>query len=307
VMNPLVPGADPGGLQPVGLGTRVPMIIVSPWTAGGWVCSQTFDHTSVLRFLETRFGVAEPNISAWRRAVCGDLTSAFDFSRTAPPPTPFPTPGALGQASATFVVPGEPSMPTQEPGTRPARALPYELAVHARLDHDDDRLFVDFENTGDAGAAFYAYNDRAPGQLPRRYAIATGDHFSDYWPLTGHDGEYRLRIHGPNGFLREFSGHGGRNGEVADSAVEATLGGDGKLTLTNTGDTACAYAVKSGYGDARSGTLAAGATQVELFDLAASANWYDFSVTLPDAPAYLRRFAGHIENGRPSTSDPATA
>ncbi len=79
---PLIPGADPGGVQPIGLGPRLPMLIVSPWTRGGWVCSEVFDHTSVLRFLEARFGVYEPNISKWRRSICGDLTSAFD----SPPP-----------------------------------------------------------------------------------------------------------------------------------------------------------------------------------------------------------------------------
>ncbi|MBB5356964.1 phosphocholine-specific phospholipase C [Rhodanobacter sp. ANJX3] len=68
------------GSSPIGLGFRVPMIIVSPWTYGGRVCSQVFDHTSVLQFLEQRFAVKETNISAWRRAVCGDLTSAFNFS-----------------------------------------------------------------------------------------------------------------------------------------------------------------------------------------------------------------------------------
>src|SRR6202162_5774402 len=64
---------------PYGLGPRVPMTVVSPWSKGGFVCSQVFDHTSVIRFIEQRFGVAEPNISQWRRAVCGDLTTAFDF------------------------------------------------------------------------------------------------------------------------------------------------------------------------------------------------------------------------------------
>ena len=63
-----------------GPGPRVPMYIVSPWSRGGWVNSQAFDHTSVLRFLEARFGVAEKNISPWRRAVLGDLTSAFNFA-----------------------------------------------------------------------------------------------------------------------------------------------------------------------------------------------------------------------------------
>ena len=66
-----------------GLGPRVPMYALSPWSRGGWVNSQVFDHTSVLRFIEQRFGVAEPNISPWRRAVCGDLTSLFDFSAKA--------------------------------------------------------------------------------------------------------------------------------------------------------------------------------------------------------------------------------
>ena len=60
-------------------GFRVPCIIVSPWTAGGWVCSQPFDHTSVLQFLEKFTGVAEPNITDWRRKTFGDLTSAFRF------------------------------------------------------------------------------------------------------------------------------------------------------------------------------------------------------------------------------------
>ncbi len=56
---------------------------MSPWSRDGWVCSETFDHTSVIRFIQKRFGrahnLAEPNISPWRRAICGDLTSVFDF------------------------------------------------------------------------------------------------------------------------------------------------------------------------------------------------------------------------------------
>ena len=67
-----------GGL-PIGAGFRVPTIIVSPWTAGGWVCTERFDHTSTLRFLERFTGVAEPNISDWRRRTFGDLTAAFRF------------------------------------------------------------------------------------------------------------------------------------------------------------------------------------------------------------------------------------
>src|SRR5262249_38879897 len=68
------------GDLPIGLGFRVPAVICSPWTRGGYVCSRTYDHTSMLKMLERRFGVHEPNISAWRRRTCGDLWEVFDFS-----------------------------------------------------------------------------------------------------------------------------------------------------------------------------------------------------------------------------------
>jgi phospholipase C len=75
-----LPAAANGIRGPIGLGFRVPMLIVSPFTRGGLVCSDTFDHTSTLRFIETRFGVEVPNLSPWRRRVTGDLTSAFNFA-----------------------------------------------------------------------------------------------------------------------------------------------------------------------------------------------------------------------------------
>ena len=89
------------------------------------MCSQVFDHTSVLQFLETRFGVAEPNISKWRRAVCGDLTSAFDFSNT-PDTTPyqFAVPMPIVSKHEPPQVPAVQSMPVQEQGTRTRRCHP---------------------------------------------------------------------------------------------------------------------------------------------------------------------------------------
>ncbi|MFL5824500.1 MAG: phospholipase C [Solirubrobacteraceae bacterium] len=75
-----LPAAAEGIRGPIGLGFRVPMLVVSPFSRGGLVCSDTFDHTSTLRFLETRFGVKVPNLSRWRRKHTGDLTSAFNFA-----------------------------------------------------------------------------------------------------------------------------------------------------------------------------------------------------------------------------------
>jgi phospholipase C len=78
---PDITGDDQGITGPVGLGFRVPMLIMSPYTRGGFLSSDAFDHTSILRFLETRFGVEVPNLSEWRRENTGDLTSAFNFAK----------------------------------------------------------------------------------------------------------------------------------------------------------------------------------------------------------------------------------
>ena len=126
------PTPPPGTIQefldglPIGAGFRVPCIIVSPWTAGGWVCSELFDHTSTLQFLERFTGVREPNISAWRRETFGDLTSAFRFEDVAAKPPVLPdTSGQLSLAldeAASLPSPIVPltnqSLPTQEKGNR---------------------------------------------------------------------------------------------------------------------------------------------------------------------------------------------
>jgi phospholipase C len=78
-VNPL-PATAEGINGPIGLGFRVPTIVVSPWTTGGLVCSDVFDHTSVLFFLQALFGAKVQNVSAWRRKTVGDLTAAFNFA-----------------------------------------------------------------------------------------------------------------------------------------------------------------------------------------------------------------------------------
>jgi phospholipase C len=86
------------GGEPVGLGFRVPAVVVSPWSAGGRVCSDVLDHTSLIRLIERRFGVREPNISAFRRRTCGDFTTALRFSG---PPAAYPrSPQAITLAAA---------------------------------------------------------------------------------------------------------------------------------------------------------------------------------------------------------------
>ena len=115
---------------PIGLGFRVPMLVISPFSRGGFVSSDLFDHTSVLRFLETRFGAEVPNLSAWRRATVGDMTSAFNFKApdTSIPNLPATLPAvsqAIQQCAnnlagfTPYTVPATQTAPVQETGTAP--------------------------------------------------------------------------------------------------------------------------------------------------------------------------------------------
>ncbi|WP_433887672.1 alkaline phosphatase family protein [Streptomyces sp. CA-111067] len=115
-----------GGGLPVGLGYRVPALIISPWTVGGWVASETFDHTSVLQFLEKITGVSEPNISQWRRRTCGDLTSTLRMSQPRRSMPDLPGTAAaysLAQYEVAHLplptVPAHQEIPHQEHGHRP--------------------------------------------------------------------------------------------------------------------------------------------------------------------------------------------
>ncbi len=292
--------------EPVGLGPRVPMLVISPWTKGGYVNSQLHDHTSVIRFLEARFGVKEPLISPWRRAVCGDLTSLFDFK------TPNATRPALPDASGlppravkakALPFPKAPatveSHPRQEPGQRPARALPYDFQVASAV--KPNGLELTLANLGGAGAAF---DLRGPGGAePRFYAVEAGKTLTDVAPV---DGRYELTLFGPNGFLRTFRGEAGAPGPEAAAHFDAKTG-TLSIALQNTGAKPLTLEVRTdAYISAppRLHRLAPGAKVVDTWDLKASHNWYDLIVTCTEAPSFQRRFAGHGEDGRPSVSDP---
>ncbi len=129
--NALSPN-DGGVSGPLGLGVRVPMIVVSPFSAGGWVCSDTFDHTSQLQFIAQRFGVEVPNVSPWRLSTVGDLTAAlptFSSPRTAVPTLPATsaseTTGVVGMecsgSQITELNPQTPAYPIPNPQTQPTQ------------------------------------------------------------------------------------------------------------------------------------------------------------------------------------------
>ncbi|SKB28237.1 phospholipase C [Parapedobacter luteus] len=316
--------------SPIGLGFRVPMVVASPWTKGGWVNSEVFDHTSTLQFLEhflekkTGKRIHEHNISAWRRLVCGDLTSVFRPAGTA---------GkleleALGRdayveriySAKTKGLPGNyrlydpavPLLPRQETGTKPACAIPYQLAVTAGLDNERASLAMQFAATGDLPKtkvigvpfrvqAIVPYMADMPGRT-WDFAVREDEPLSFHWPLQHFaGGKYHVHVHGPNGFFREFKGG------MDDPPLQVKVIPDtksGRLKITCTADEELQVTVKDLSYSRLEKSFQAGTGELFWPELADSGGWYDLSVQVAGYPNYTQRFAGHVETGKPSITDP---
>lgn len=306
-----------GKTRPWGLGPRVPLYIVSPWSKGGWVSSQVFDHTSVGQFLEKRFRVTLPGISPWHRTICGDLTSAFDFAR--PNNQIFPKLPDVSGSAAIAVEHGKrpkpfpPSTPTklfQEAGVRNARPLPYQLDVKIKA-VTNSPVKLTFHNTGTQGVVFHVYDKLHLDRIPRRYTVEAGKNLEDFWDaLTADEGKYDLWVYGPNGFLREFKGHL-KNQAQTGIEVHPHLDQKNKtlqLAVKNTGSSSQNISIHlNAYQNTEPSTFTVNSEKlVEYkYPVAKNGNWYDLSITIEGDPDFLRRFAGRIEDGQPGISDPA--
>ena len=289
-----------------GLGPRVPMYVVSPWSRGGWVNSQVFDHTSVIRFLERRFDFHEPNIAPWRRAVCGDLTSAFDFTVVEPAPfSAMPDPRADAVRAAAVPKQISPQAPTgsplpwQEPGIRRARALPYALNVRETI--AGDAIELRFVAKGTQAAVFQVYDRTDLSQPPRRFTVEPGRTLDGAWAFDD-DGRYDLWVLGPNGFHRHFMGHREDPALLSGLAWRATAA-EMTLLLPN-GHRSLNLVAQAER--VRATTLTTPLTETEhSWPLSTSYGWYDITVLAATVPNYLRRVSGRIDaTGRITCSDP---
>ena len=282
-----------------GLGQRVPMIVISPWSKGGYVCSETLDHTSVIQFMERRFGVIEPNISPWRRAVCGDLTSAFDFTRSDSRLVPLPDtdgyqpPDRERHDDYVPAVPADPMVPKQERGRRRTRPLSYAPSVDAAA--SSSGVTLTFATGKHAGGAFYVTAAKHDG--PWSYTTEAGKQISDTWNGANYD----LTVTGPNGFTRAFRGRG--TGPEVTARHDSS--GELHLVLSNDGRRSVRFTLTSAYGGRkRTFTLRPGQSVTHTADLGGSDQWYDLTVTSDHDSDWLRRLAGYVETGRPGLSDP---
>jgi phospholipase C len=316
---------DPYRHHPFGLGPRVPLYVISPWSKGGWVNSQVFDQTSTIRFIEKRFGVFEPNISAWRRAVVGDLTSCFNFATPNDADVISSLPDtsardiasrALGKTTTPTVAP-VPVLPVQQQGSKPSRALPYALHATATVVTSTTTLGATavrlaFANVGTQAAVFHVYDRNNLTAIPRRYTVEAGKSLSDTWaPLAS--GAYDLWVVAPNGFHRHFTGNARRVASAGQPNPDVVLGYDPaaqslRIQFTNGGPVAATFSVAANaYYPATPTTVpvvAHGMSALAL-PLGSSGGWYDFSVRVNGQADWSRRFAGRMETGADSISDPA--
>ncbi|MFC4031675.1 phosphocholine-specific phospholipase C [Streptomyces polygonati] len=338
-----VPGTDLSkyGLTapaPVGLGFRVPLLLVSPWTRGGWVTSEVSDHTSVIQFMEKWSGALGkpaicPNISAWRRRVCGDLTSAFDFTSPVFGLPKLPDLAPIGEPVGYNPPVTTNTMPQQEPGTKRARALPYQpnanLVGFTTGGTGEITAKLAFSNNGPhvrRASHFSVYNNLAdspaltdyPAKFPGQYTVDASGSYSTRTvagtaPVgaTAGDTAYDITVVGPNRFLRHFTGDLDASGESAQVEADYSVEGHGShpklsLKLTNTGRHAVTFTVASNhYLKDRTVTYhvpAHGHATHTVDPRAKSDGWYDLSVTLSGDSSWSRRYVGHLEDGTASVT-----
>jgi phospholipase C len=325
---------------PIGLGFRVPLTIISPWTRGGYVSSELADHTSVVQFLERwTTAIGKPAkcqyISDWRRNVSSDLVSFFDFEHPVYG-LPGDLPATTNQYSMTFCGPlPSPSvvsseMPAQETGTRPAKPLPYQVSANVAgfgaSATSDIAISLKLANTGQfatSGTHFWVYSNSGNTTGPWPYTLgpdAGPAKESSAWAPsrvvtvdigTGLGaGAYDLTLIGPNRYRADFLGNATTAGATAEATVSHDESRDGNVTgllleLANDSQSDVTFSVTSNYyASGKEARTVRGRQRAELdltSDFAAD-GWYDFTVTVDSDSSWSRRFTGHLENGRVSVT-----
>jgi phospholipase C len=255
----------------------------------------------------------ETNITPWRRAVAGDLTSAFDFNHPdawqgimLPDTDSFEPNDFVRHSDQGPKPPSKQTMPIQETGVRPARALPYTLYADGHINDVDGSFVIDFSNGGTAAAVFQVRSGHSP-VAPRTYTVEGGKSLSDVWAVVSAGAStYDLSVYGPNGFVRGFKGSigtGGANLETLTAYDEA--GNTVTLTITNRSGQTLSVTISNVYsGESTSQLLQAGKSLALQSDVTPTYGWYEFVITVDHDPVFAQRFAGHVENGHDTFTDP---
>ncbi|MBL3550384.1 phosphocholine-specific phospholipase C [Chryseobacterium sp. KMC2] len=294
----------------VGLGYRVPMIIASPWTKGGFVNSEVSDHTSVLQFLENfikkkfKKDVHVDNISDWRRAVCGDLTSAFNSPNVKAPQMDY-----LNQKDFAKTINAAKNKPVpdlkwysenelngnlleiQERGLKPSNPLPYHF--HVNLEGGKIRM----SNLKDNGVPLLLYDRTQFNSTDYHFSYALYAKQELSHPVRA--AIYDYEVFGPNGFFRKFKGNS--NPEIEVMLINHTPKNQVELIFRNNQKRNISIHLEDLYEKNKKTISLHQPEEKILIDLSKNKGWYDLKVTMED---YSWHFAGRTETGKISVSDP---
>lgn len=314
------PGEGAVGLNP-GFGGRVPLVMISPWTRGGYVCSEVFDHTSTIMLLEQwTTALGKPAIckyiSDWRRTVSGDMLSAIDFTSFDNSFPDLPTAASLlaipVKDKALPAVPqppvGQQVMPTQDTSGQ-LKVRPLSFHQHAELVEDRAAGTVTAKMSFDGGrpgkgASMLVFPDKyLPQQLyGTPYTVSNTKPRTYTWDATQTGGQYAFSIYGPDRFVRSFAGEvlptdqttGGIprvevalvRGPGASQHVEFTLHNDGSEALT--------YRLLGNDFLDRDQVLSVGAGASKVMHWPTSAGYYDVIITATGVDGWKQRYAGRV-------------
>jgi phospholipase C len=344
------PGLKPENARqsPIGLGYRVPLIVASPWTKGGWVNSEVFDLTSCLMFLEkflkikTGKEIIETNISSWRRSICGDLTSVFrpylgeeikfpekvdhqefmsmihqasfkDLPNNHSPLNPM----ELNEISKIGLQ--SKVLPKQEAGIRNSSAIHYEFYIHGEIEAISNRISLEFLNSKDFfgektnGVPVQVYcpkpftfNGKTFPMRVWNFGIEAGKSLKYSWDINYFENQiYQLDAYGPNGFFRSFKGSSedpNINFKIRYQITNRTP--QLVLDFENFAEVDFNLILQdAAYGREKTSIhLLSKSKEQVLLDCGKTYGWYDFSLSFGEH--FERKFAGRIETGKSSKTDP---
>ncbi|MFJ2958976.1 alkaline phosphatase family protein [Streptomyces sp. NPDC087270] len=286
------------GDYPLGFGARVPMLLVSPWTRGGHVASEVFDHTSTITFLETwaaHLGkpFRSPNISDWRRSIAGDLTSALDFAHPQPGPATFPDPLAEQPVSVAA-------------GHMKPRPLSFHPHATVSVNAATGKVTATMTLTGgpkDKALSFQVFPDRYQAFTSTPFTVTAHKPREYTWDANATGGEYAFSIYSNDGFVRSFAGRvapAGKGHAALPRVVVDLVKGEARreaqvrLTLHNDGTEPVRYTLTPHdyLGRTQQVTVARGKTKVVSWPT--QEGYYDVVVTADADAAWTQRYAGRI-------------
>ena len=146
---------------------------------------------------------------------------------------------------------------------------------------------------------------------PKKYTVEANKSISDT-VLIDSEGNYSYSLHGPNGFVREWSGNYNNNTQYLASNIQYIPENQsvqihvGMCSLVEPCDKPMFRIVDNVYNSG--GPWETNSSKEFIMNLSSSGNWYDFTVTSNCYPGeFLTRYMGRMETGHDSISDPAMA